>query len=101
MKKFAFWITAVVGFVWIGIGLRDVFARHLFRFDGQVATNSTIVLDFVVGLVFLVAALSLRKAKSNSAYHRSWFPLHLQVWGQHYDRNYQFLSLRLSRSPLC
>lgn len=60
----AFWINAVVGLLWIGIGLRDLFAPHLFRFDGQVATRNTIILDFVAGGAFLVAALALWRTKS-------------------------------------
>jgi hypothetical protein len=56
-------INAVVGIVWIVIGLRDIFAPHLFRFDGQVATNGKIILDFAAGTVFLFTALSLHKAK--------------------------------------
>lgn len=63
----AFWINAVVGLFWIGIGLRDLFAPHLFRFDGQVATSSTIILDFVVGVLLLIAALSLRTVKTKGA----------------------------------
>lgn len=68
-KRTAFWMTAVVGLLWIGIGLRDLFAPHVFRFDGQVAANSTVILDFVVGAAFLFAALSFRRAKS-SGLHR-------------------------------
>jgi hypothetical protein len=70
MVRKAFWINAVVGLMWIGIGLRDAFAPHLFRFDGQVATNSTVSLDFVVGILFLVAAVSLRAIKSTGAHPR-------------------------------
>jgi len=70
MVRKAFWINAVVGLFWIGIGLRDAFAPHLFRFDGRVATNSTITLDFVVGIVFLIAAVSLRSIKSPGAHPR-------------------------------
>jgi hypothetical protein len=70
-KRTAFWLTAVVGLVWIGIGLRDVFAPHVFRFDGRVATDSTVILDFVVGAAFLLAALSLRGPKSSGLHRRS------------------------------
>lgn len=58
------WINAVVGLLWIGIGLRDTFAPHLFTLDGHVASRSTIVLDFVAGAAFLFAALTWRKTKS-------------------------------------
>jgi hypothetical protein len=66
-KTTAFLITALVGLIWIGIGLRDLFVPHFFRFDGEVASNSTVILDFVAGAAFLVAALSLRKTKSSTA----------------------------------
>jgi hypothetical protein len=56
-------INTVVGIVWFVIGLRDLFAPHLFRFDGQVATTGTIILDFAAGAIFLLTALSLHKAK--------------------------------------
>lgn len=62
--KAAMTINAAVGLIWIGIGLRDLFAPHLFRFDGRVADTSTIVLDFVVGAIFLVAAFSFLQARS-------------------------------------
>ena len=59
----AFLINAAVGIVWIGIGLRDLFAPHLFRFDGQVAATSTVIFDVAAGAVFLFTALSLLKAQ--------------------------------------
>ena len=68
-KKTARWfnaavrINAAVGLVWIVIGLRDLFAPHLFRFDGQVAADGMVILDFAVGAVFLLTALSFHKAK--------------------------------------
>lgn len=67
----AFWITALVGLIWIGIGLRDLFVPHLFRFDGQVASNSTVILDFVAGAAFLFAALGLRKSRSSGSLHKT------------------------------
>jgi hypothetical protein len=70
MVRKAFWINAIVGLIWIGIGLRDALAPHLFRFDGQVATTSTITLDFVVGILLLCAAVSLRAIKSTGAHPR-------------------------------
>ena len=59
-----FWINAVVGLLWIGLGLRDVFAPHLLKFDGHVATRNSIIFDFVIGAVFLFAALAFRRTKS-------------------------------------
>ena len=68
-KKTARWfkaavgVSVAVGVIWIGIGLRDLFAPHLFRFDGQVAAVGMVILDFATGAVFLFTALSLYKAK--------------------------------------
>jgi len=58
MNKKVSLLFAVVGFVWIAIGLRDFFTPHLFRFDGRVATTSTIVLNLAVGAIFLLATFS-------------------------------------------
>jgi hypothetical protein len=62
-QKMAVWLNVAVGVVWILIGLRDLFAPHLFRFDGQVAATGTLVLDFVAGAAFLLCALSLRQLR--------------------------------------
>lgn len=62
--KAAVGVTAAAGLMWVGIGLRDLFAPHLFRFDGQAAAAGTVILDFAAGAVFLFTALSLYKAKS-------------------------------------
>jgi hypothetical protein len=66
-QKLAVWLCAVVGVVWMVIGLRDVFAPHLFRFDGRVAEGSTILLDFASGVVFLGCAFALRQANLKTA----------------------------------
>jgi hypothetical protein len=66
MKKTkVFWINCLVGLVWFGIALRDLFAPRLFRFDGQVASNSTITLNFVVAAAFLFVAFAYRKPRSS------------------------------------
>lgn len=62
--KAAVGVSVAVGVMWISIGLRDLFAPHLFRFDGQVAAVGTVILDFATGAVFLFTALSLYKAKA-------------------------------------
>ena len=59
----AVWLNFAVGMVWIGLGLRDLFAPHLFRFDGQVAVGSTIILEFAAATIFLVSAFCLRQGK--------------------------------------
>ncbi len=65
-KTTAIWINAAVGALWVGIGLRDLIAPNLFRFDGRVATTSTIILDFAVGVIFLFVALSFHLARSRN-----------------------------------
>jgi hypothetical protein len=62
-RKTAVWLNAVVGIVWIGIALRDLFAPGLFSFSPSTAGKSTIVLDFAAGAAFLFCALCLRQAK--------------------------------------
>jgi len=76
-KKTARWfnlssrLNAAVGIIWICVGLRDLFAPHFFRFDGQVATTSTVVLDFAIGAIFLLAAFSFHQAKSRDLQTKS------------------------------
>jgi hypothetical protein len=62
-KKTAIWINVAVGLLWIGIGLRDLFAPGLFSFSPTAASNSTIVLDFAAGAAFLFCAFYFRQAK--------------------------------------
>lgn len=57
------WLYRAVGTVLIDVVLRDLFAPSLFRFDGQVAVGSTIMLDFVAAAIFLVSAFFLYRAK--------------------------------------
>ena len=59
----AFLINVTVGLLWIGIGLRDLFAPGLFSFSPTAASNSTIVLDFAAGAAFLFCAFCFRQAK--------------------------------------
>jgi hypothetical protein len=59
----AVWLNFAVGMVWLGLGLRDLFAPRLFRFDGQVVVGSTIMLEFAAAAIFLVSAFCLRQAR--------------------------------------
>ncbi len=63
MTKKAFWLSAVVGVLWIGIGLRDLFAPGLFSISPSVASRSTIVLDFIAAAGFLACAFSFRQVR--------------------------------------
>jgi hypothetical protein len=63
MKKAAFWLPLVAGVFWIGIGLRDLFAPSLFNFSGRIGSNSTMILDFATGAIFLFVALTFPNAK--------------------------------------
>jgi hypothetical protein len=56
-------INFAVGVLWIGIGLRDLFAPGLFSFSPNVASHSTIVLDFAAGAAFLFCAFCFNQAK--------------------------------------
>jgi hypothetical protein len=62
-KRKAFWLTTLAGVIWFGIGLRDIFAPHLFRFDGRVADSSTVSLDFALGVMFLLIAFGFLQAR--------------------------------------
>ena len=71
MNKKAFWLNVAVGVVWIGIGLRDLFAPHLFKIDGRVATTSTVILNFAVGVMFLLVAFSFHQAMTRGLKSKS------------------------------
>jgi hypothetical protein len=62
-KKTSMWINVAVGLLWIGIGLRDLFAPGLFSFSPTPASNSTIVLAFAAGAAFLFCAFYFRQAR--------------------------------------
>ena len=62
-KKTTMWVHLAVGLLWIGIGLRDLFAPGLFSFSPTPASNSTIALDFAAAAVFLFCAFYFRQAR--------------------------------------
>jgi hypothetical protein len=63
-QEMAVRLNVAVGAVWILIGLRDLFAPHIFRLDGQAAaTTGTLVLDFAAGAPFILCAFSLRQPR--------------------------------------
>jgi hypothetical protein len=65
MKKTFFWLSLVAGVLWIGVGLRDLFAPGFLSFSGRVVSNSTLILDFAIGAIFLFAAfVAFTKAKN-------------------------------------
>lgn len=61
MKKASFWLSLVAGVLWIGVGLRDLFAPGFFSFSGRVVSNSTLILDFATGAIFLFVAFTQDK----------------------------------------
>jgi len=61
--KTALWLSAAVGILWIGIGLRDLFAPGLFSFSPTAASSSTIVLEFLAGAAFLFCAFCFRHSR--------------------------------------
>jgi hypothetical protein len=70
-NKTAMWINATVGILWIGIGLRDLFAPGFFSFSLSVASNSTIVFDFAAGAIFLFVAFSFYRAGLHKLQNKS------------------------------
>lgn len=66
MTKKAVWLCAVVGLIWIGIGLRDMFAPHFFNISPNVPETSRIILDFAAGVAFLACAFSLHKSQPSA-----------------------------------
>lgn len=70
-NKTAMWINAAVGILWIGIALRELFAPHLFTFSPSVASNSTIILDFAAGVVFLFVAFCFQRTGLHKLQNKS------------------------------
>lgn len=64
-------LNLAVGIIWLGLGLRDLFAPHLFRFDGQVATTSTVVLEFAVAAIFLLGGFCFYQAQARDLQTKS------------------------------
>jgi hypothetical protein len=63
MKKPAFWGLIVASVLWLGAGLRDLFAPGFLTFYGHPVSNSAVTLDFAIGAMFFVIAFSMYKVK--------------------------------------
>jgi hypothetical protein len=63
MKKLASLLSLITSVLFIGVGLRDLFAPGFFSFSGRAVTNSIVILDFAAGAIFLFVAFTFRKAK--------------------------------------
>jgi hypothetical protein len=57
--KTMMWLCMLAGVLWIIAGIRDLFAPGFFNMSGRAVTSSSIALNFVLGLVFLIIGGSL------------------------------------------
>jgi len=55
-SKPVMWLFAVVGVLWLLLGLRDAFAPGFFSPNGRVVAGSNIAFDFAVATVFIALA---------------------------------------------
>jgi hypothetical protein len=58
-SKPVIWLFAVVGVLWVLLGLRDLFAPGFFSPNGRVVTGSNIALDFALATVFITLAVAM------------------------------------------
>jgi hypothetical protein len=56
--KIVTWLLIVAGVLWILAGIRDLFAPGFFSISAPPVSGSSITLNFVIGIVFLVLASS-------------------------------------------
>ena len=69
-SKIVMWLFIVAGLLWILAGARDLFAPGFFSFSGRPVSGSTIAIDFAIGMVFLIIAIS-QAATSRSHKNKS------------------------------
>ena len=58
-SKPVMWLFAVVGVLWLLLGLRDAFAPGFFSPNGRVVTGSNIAMDFALATVFIALAVAM------------------------------------------
>jgi hypothetical protein len=64
MKKPVFWGFVIASALWIGAGLRDLFAPGFLTFYGHGTSNSAVTLHFGIGVMFLILAFGFYKVKA-------------------------------------
>jgi hypothetical protein len=56
--KTVMWLFMLAGLLWILAGVRDLLAPGFFNMSGRTVTGTSIALNFVIGIVFLVIGCS-------------------------------------------
>ena len=56
--KIVTWLFILAGLLWILAGIRDLFAPGFFSINGRIVTDSSIALNFAIGIVFLIIGSS-------------------------------------------
>jgi hypothetical protein len=56
--KIVMWLFILAGLLWILAGIRDLFAPGFFNISGRTVSSSSIALNFVIGIVFLIIGSS-------------------------------------------
>jgi len=56
--KIVMWLFLLAGLLWILAGIRDLFAPGFFNMSGRTVSDSSIALNFAIGIVFLVIGSS-------------------------------------------
>ena len=56
--KTVMWLFMLAGLLWILAGVRDLLTPGFFNMSGRTVTGTSIALNFVIGIVFLVIGCS-------------------------------------------
>jgi len=64
--KIVMWLSILAGLLWILAGIRDLFAPGFFSISGRPVSGSSIALNFVIGIVFLIIGSSQALKKRHS-----------------------------------
>lgn len=56
------WLFILAGTVWMIVGIRDLLAPGFFSISGRTVTATGIVIDFALGIFFLIMAGTMARA---------------------------------------
>lgn len=60
------WLAMLAGVLWILAGIRDLVSPGFFNISGRTVTGSSIALNFVIGIVFLIFGISQSAGMRNT-----------------------------------
>jgi hypothetical protein len=58
-SRFAKWLFILAGILWTTAGIRDLLAPGFFSFSGRTVTGTGILIDFALGIFFLIMGVTM------------------------------------------